>query len=114
MDVEDDSVAKTSNMLKQTSYLTKGVYLEFAPDKKKGLLQYFTQSLLIDSKSRDKLIMPQIKNLELEAACHCHANMLKKGKGYVCSVCLRLFCEDTKKAAVDGKCIFCQTRFDII
>ncbi|KAG4305219.1 hypothetical protein PORY_001389 [Pneumocystis oryctolagi] len=88
--------------LQQASDATKGIYLHL--DKPKSLLQYLMMVFLPDQKVRQHLALPFQLNVDFRAACFCHKKILDIG--FVCSVCLSIFC------VIYPKCLTCDTIFD--
>ncbi|KAF2869688.1 TFIIH subunit Tfb4/p34 [Massariosphaeria phaeospora] len=75
-------------LLQQASDATGGVYMK--PDRPEGLLQYLMMAFLPDTTARRSLVMPSAGGVDFRAACFCHRNVVDIG--YVCSVCLSIFC----------------------
>ncbi|KAG5519420.1 hypothetical protein PMAC_002047 [Pneumocystis sp. 'macacae'] len=88
--------------LQQASDATKGIYLHL--DKPKSLLQYLLMIFLPDQRVRQHLALPLQLNVDFRAACFCHKKILDIG--FVCSVCLSIFC------VIYPKCLTCDTIFD--
>lgn len=59
---------------------------------------------LPDQKVRQHLVLPFQLNVDFRAACFCHKKILDIG--FVCSVCLSIFC------MTYPKCLTCDTIFD--
>ncbi|KAJ8612969.1 hypothetical protein MRB53_037177 [Persea americana] len=103
-------------LLQQASYTTAGIFLSpSAPATTKGggavrsnpqgLLQYLFQAFLPDAAARKHLVPSTAVNVDFRAACFCHRKVVDIG--YVCSICLSIFCEAT--LLVDGVCLTCGT-----
>ncbi|CAN9154246.1 unnamed protein product [Alternaria sp. RS040] len=75
-------------LLQQASDATGGVYMK--PDRPEGLLQYLMMAFLPDVTARTSLIVPSAGGVDFRAACFCHRNVVDIG--FVCSVCLSIFC----------------------
>ncbi|KAF3000163.1 RNA polymerase II transcription factor B subunit 4 [Curvularia kusanoi] len=75
-------------LLQQASDATGGVYMK--PDRPEGLLQYLMMAYLPDVTARASLVVPSAGGVDFRAACFCHRNVVDIG--YVCSVCLSIFC----------------------
>ncbi|KAF2460969.1 TFIIH subunit Tfb4/p34 [Lineolata rhizophorae] len=88
--------------LQQASDATGGVYV--APSAPQGLLQYLMFGFLADERARHVLVLPSVGEVDFRAACFCHRKVVDVG--YVCSVCLSIFCEPL----LDGACLTCGTR----
>ncbi|KAK3397122.1 transcription factor Tfb4-domain-containing protein [Sordaria brevicollis] len=52
----------------------------------------------------DLLVTPSADSVDFRAACFCHRNVIDTG--FVCSICLSIFCEVPK----DGECLTCGTK----
>ncbi|EKG19539.1 Transcription factor Tfb4 [Macrophomina phaseolina MS6] len=75
--------------LQQACDATGGIYLKpLAPE---GLLQYLMMAFLPDETARKHLVLPSAGEVDFRAACFCHRRVVDIG--YVCSVCLSIFCE---------------------
>ena len=99
-------VAGDSALLQQASYTTGGVFIR--PDEMTGdsasshgkeggrvnLLPYLFYALLPDASARSHLLLPTSPHVDLRAACFCHRRVVSLG--YVCSVCLSIFCSDSE------------------
>ncbi|XP_077509740.1 transcription factor B4 [Amblyomma americanum] len=92
---------KDSGLLQQGCDITGGKYMK-VPNHT-GLLQYLLWLFLPDKASRDYLVFPPPVHVDYRAACFCHRNLIEIG--YVCSVCLSIFC------AFSPICSTCQTAF---
>nr|CAH8838362.1 unnamed protein product [Trichobilharzia regenti] len=84
-----------SSLLQQAADLTGGIYLQVP--RVSGLLQYLLSVFLPSSKMRASLLLPDSRSsgssfgVDFRAACFCHKRLIDIG--YVCSVCLSVFCE---------------------
>ncbi|EGG01701.1 uncharacterized protein MELLADRAFT_110826 [Melampsora larici-populina 98AG31] len=87
--------------LQQASYLTNGIYYRL--EKPKALIQYLTMIFLPGVSIRKSLNLPQQEEVDLRAACFCHRKIIDLG--YVCSVCLSIFCTPIPV------CSTCRTKF---
>ncbi|CAL1707633.1 unnamed protein product [Somion occarium] len=92
-----------SVFLQQAAHLTGGsyIYLE-RPD---ALLQYLTMAFLPPPAVRQLLSVPTQDKVDFRAACFCHKNIVDIG--FVCSVCLSIFCQPVPV------CSTCRTKFPI-
>ncbi len=91
-----DSVVLTESVyLQQASFITNGLYLCVKEDK---LLQNLLDAIPNEGKQRLKM-----SKVDFRATCFCHRKMIDIG--FVCSVCLSIFCTETKE------CKTCLTRF---
>ncbi|KAF2447720.1 RNA polymerase II transcription factor B subunit 4 [Karstenula rhodostoma CBS 690.94] len=75
-------------LLQQASDATGGVYMK--PERPEGLLQYLMMAFLPDPTARRSLVMPSAGGVDFRAACFCHRKVVDIG--FVCSVCLSIFC----------------------
>ncbi|TKX22574.1 RNA polymerase II transcription factor B subunit 4 [Elsinoe australis] len=107
--------------LQQAADATGGIYLNLAPESSQssnpttsgaktssraaGILQYLLQSFLPDPSARLHLYLPgQTTAVDFRAACFCHRRIVDIG--FVCSICLSIFCEPLGD---DGRCLTCGT-----
>ncbi|KAF2661435.1 RNA polymerase II transcription factor B subunit 4 [Lophiostoma macrostomum CBS 122681] len=87
-------------LLQQASDATGGVYMK--PERPEGILQYLMMGFLPDVTARRSFVMPSAGGVDFRAACFCHRKVVDVG--YVCSVCLSIFCEPTLP---DNTCLTC-------
>ncbi|XP_064391625.1 general transcription factor IIH subunit 3-like [Halichondria panicea] len=92
-----------SGFLQQASDVTGGVYIR-TPEPS-GLLQYLLWVFLPDPSTRDHLLLPSSVEIDYRAACFCHHKLVDVG--FVCSVCLSIFCRSTPI------CSMCNTHFKL-
>lgn len=92
---------RDSGLLQQGSDITGGRY--FRLDKIEKFLQVLIWLFLPDTSTRGQLGLPTSANVDYRAACFCHRQLVDIG--YVCSVCLSIFCKLTPI------CSTCQTVF---
>ncbi|CAI9767337.1 unnamed protein product [Fraxinus pennsylvanica] len=90
--------AQHSAFLQQASYITGGVYLK--PQLLDGLFQYLTTVFTTDLHSRSFLQLPKPVGVDFRASCFCHKNTIDMG--FICSVCLSIFCKHHKKCSTCG------------
>ncbi|XP_018894009.1 general transcription factor IIH subunit 3 isoform X3 [Gorilla gorilla gorilla] len=83
--------------------ITGGLYLKVP--QMPSLLQYLLWVFLPDQDQRSQLILPPPVHVDYRAACFCHRNLIEIG--YVCSVCLSIFCN------FSPICTTCETAFKI-
>lgn len=93
--------AKRGSILEQGCDLTGGHFLNI-PDIA-GNLEYLLWIFLPSSDTRESLLLPERRKATHRAACFCHRNIIDIG--YVCSVCLSIFC------TYSPICSSCQTHF---
>ncbi|XP_014026831.1 general transcription factor IIH subunit 3 [Oncorhynchus mykiss] len=92
-----------SGLLQQACDITGGLYLKIP--QKIALAQYLLWVFLPDSDQRSQLVLPPPVHVDYRAACFCHRNLIEIG--YVCSVCLSIFCN------FSPICTTCETAFKI-
>lgn len=96
-------LSKDSGLLQQACDITGGIYLKIPGLE--GLLQYLLWVFLPPPSLRSNLILPPPIQVDYRAACFCHRMLISIG--YVCSVCLSIFC------AYSPICSTCHTAFKI-
>ncbi|XP_015867094.3 general transcription and DNA repair factor IIH subunit TFB4 [Ziziphus jujuba] len=99
--------SNNSAFLQQASYITGGVYLK--PQQLDGLFQYLSTVFATDLHSRRFLQLPKSVGVDFRASCFCHKKTIDMG--YVCSVCLSIFCKHHKKCSTCGS-VFGQAQAD--
>ncbi|GAA5979268.1 hypothetical protein JCM11641_001977 [Rhodosporidiobolus odoratus] len=87
--------------LQQACHLTSGSYYRL--QRRAGLLQYLMMGFLPSPPAARNLNLPAQQAVDLRAACFCHRKIVDIG--YVCSVCLSIFC------APLPVCSTCRTKF---
>ncbi|KAH7397095.1 RNA polymerase II transcription factor B subunit 4 [Pyrenochaeta sp. MPI-SDFR-AT-0127] len=87
-------------LLQQASDATGGVYMK--PERPEGLLQYLMMAFLPDVTARASLVVPSAGGVDFRAACFCHRKVVDIG--FVCSVCLSIFCSPNLP---DNLCLTC-------
>uniref|UniRef100_A0A8C1E2U4 General transcription factor IIH subunit 3 n=1 Tax=Cyprinus carpio carpio TaxID=630221 RepID=A0A8C1E2U4_CYPCA len=90
-----------SGLLQQACDITGGLYLKIP--QKIALAQYLLWVFLPDAEQRSQLLLPPPVHVDYRAACFCHRNLIEIG--YVCSVCLSIFCN------FSPICTTCETAF---
>ena len=88
-------------MLMQATHMTGGLYLR--PKTPSALLQYLCTAFSVNSFSRKFLELPASQGIDFKATCFCHSNVISVG--FVCSVCLSVFCQN------QPECLTCGTTF---
>lgn len=83
------ALEKSLGLLQQGCDITGGQYLRLP--QLDGLLQYLLWVFLPDPSMRSKLVLPPPVKVDYRAACFCHREMIDIG--FVCSVCLSIFCK---------------------
>ncbi|KAI9803429.1 MAG: General transcription factor IIH subunit 3 [Piccolia ochrophora] len=95
----------TTAFLQQAADATRGIYLHAASPL--GLLQYLMMAFLPDQAARRHLVQPTQVNVDFRAACFCHKRVVDVG--FVCSICLSIFCEPPPGAI----CLTCGTHLQL-
>ncbi|QIW99029.1 hypothetical protein AMS68_004547 [Peltaster fructicola] len=97
--------------LQQAADATQGIYLPVTtPEAHAGLLQYLMFAYLPDLSARQHLISPgNDSNVDFRAACFCHRRIVDLG--FVCSICLSIFCEPTLDE--NGGCLTCSSTLSL-
>ncbi|OCK83256.1 transcription factor Tfb4 [Lepidopterella palustris CBS 459.81] len=93
-------------LLQQACDATGGIYM--APESPQGLLQYLMMGFLPDATARRALVLPSAGSVDFRAACFCHRKVVDIG--YVCSVCLSIFCIPSLP---DSKCLTCDSHLSL-
>lgn len=99
--MKDES--KRGSIIEQGCDLTGGHFLNI-PDIS-GNLEYLLWIFLPSTSIRETLLLPERRKATHRAACFCHRNIIDIG--YVCSVCLSIFC------TFSPICSTCQTHFKL-
>lgn len=94
---------KRSSIVEQGCDLTGGYFLNMP--NVNGNLEYLFWIFLPSTKTRNTLLLPERRKATHRAACFCHRNIIDIG--YVCSVCLSIFC------TFNPICSSCQTHFKL-
>ncbi|KAK5947384.1 RNA polymerase II transcription factor B subunit 4 [Knufia obscura] len=76
-----------------------------------SMLTYLLTSFLPTPTSRLHLITPTRVDVDFRAACFCHRNIIPIG--YVCSICLSIFCEESLEALNKEGCLTCGTQLSV-
>lgn len=98
-------LAGSDAFLQQASDATAGTYIKAIHPG--GLLQYLMMAFLPDQTSRKSLISPTQVGVDFRAACFCHRRVVDVG--FVCSICLSIFCEVPEGAS----CLTCGTHLSL-
>lgn len=91
-----------STFLQQACFNTNGIFLRAANPQ--GLLTYLMFGMIADTEARESLVTPTHDTVDFRAACFCHGNVVDTG--FVCSICLSIFCELPDNA----ECLTCGTK----
>ncbi|KAJ2160046.1 RNA polymerase II transcription factor B subunit 4 [Coemansia sp. RSA 552] len=97
------AVGVDSVFLQQASEISGGNYVKIDPHKDESLLQTLLFTCLPDQYTRGILSAPGNEHIDFRATCFCHKRVVNVG--YVCSVCLSIFCQ------MAPVCSTCQTKF---
>ncbi|EJF65317.1 transcription factor Tfb4 [Dichomitus squalens LYAD-421 SS1] len=89
--------------LQQAAHLTGGAYVQI--ERTDALLQYMMMSFLPPPAIRQLISVPTQDRVDFRAACFCHKRIVEIG--FVCSVCLSIFCQPVPV------CSTCRTKFPI-
>lgn len=94
-----------SVFLQQAADITGGNYVKVDSSSTSGdsLLQTLMFTCLPDHYTRSILTAPTNEHIDFRATCFCHKRVVDIG--YVCSVCLSIFCD------IAPVCSTCQTKF---
>ncbi|KAJ2098568.1 RNA polymerase II transcription factor B subunit 4 [Coemansia sp. S100] len=92
-----------SVFLQQAAEITSGNYLKVDTAGGESMLQTLMFTCLADQYTREVLVAPTNETIDFRATCFCHKRVVDIG--YVCSVCLSIFCETAPV------CSTCQTKF---
>ncbi|KAI9492707.1 TFIIH subunit Tfb4/p34 [Zychaea mexicana] len=87
--------------LQQAANITGGIYVKV--EDAQSLLQYLMFAFLPERYARKFLNLPNEDQVDFRAACFCHKRIVDIG--YVCSVCLSIFC------SWSPVCSTCKTKF---
>lgn len=102
--------------LQQASDATSGIFLPFTlphplqPNRistSTALLTHLLGPLLPSPQTRTHLTSPTQINIDFRAACFCHRRVIDLG--YVCSICLSIFCEPPP----ENECLTCGTKLGL-
>lgn len=96
---------KESTFLQQATDLTNGSYLRLSEIFQKAILQQLFTVFLPDRETRKLLNVSLQNDVDFRASCFCHRRTIDTG--YVCSVCLSIFCEFLPI------CTTCGTKFHV-
>ncbi|KAI0140478.1 TFIIH subunit Tfb4/p34 [Xylariaceae sp. FL1272] len=97
------SLHSTPTFLQQASFITQGTYLSCC-ENPRGILSYLMFGFLPDNSARQSLVTPTQAIIDFKAACFCHRRTVDRG--FVCSICLSIFCEIPENA----ECLTCGTK----
>eukprot|EP00850_Spirogloea_muscicola_P000439 SM000002S05519 [mRNA] locus=s2:342643:351603:- [translate_table: standard] len=89
---------RDSAYLQQAAHLTAGLYLKLSQSD--ALLQYLLMIFATDLYSRRFLQLPRQEGVDFRASCFCHKKTIDLG--FVCSVCLSIFCKQSKSCSTCG------------
>ncbi|GBF92401.1 hypothetical protein Rsub_05603 [Raphidocelis subcapitata] len=89
-----------SSFLQQAAHITGGLYLR--PHAAGGLLQYLLTAFAADTTTRCYLNLYQPTGVDYRASCFCHKRVIDTG--FICSVCLSIFCKDNMRLPACPTC----------
>lgn len=91
-----------SPFLQQASNITKGFYYRVL--QRKNLIQILITVFLAQGKTREIMVLPKSDgyNLIQNVPCICHNKRLPNDIGYVCSVCLSVYCQKIDECRICG------------
>jgi len=98
-------IAGDTVFLQQASDATRGTYIALSHPR--GLLQYLMMGFLPDQVCRRYLVPPTAVGVDFRAACFCHRRVVDVG--FVCSICLSIFCAPPEGAV----CLTCGTHLQL-
>ncbi|PKS10418.1 hypothetical protein jhhlp_002169 [Lomentospora prolificans] len=93
------SLFGNDTFMQQASFITGGTFLKATEPR--GFLQYLMMGFMADGEARNALVAPRHHTVDFRAACFCHRRVIDTG--FVCSVCLGIFCE----VPANAECILC-------
>eukprot|EP00775_Hariotina_reticulata_P010772 gene10772-10928_t len=94
-----------SAFLQQAAHITGGIYQR--PQQPSGLLQYLLGVFSADTATREALSSSAgTQAVDYRASCFCHKTIIDTG--YICSVCLSIFCKANMKLT---QCPTCGSAF---
>ncbi|KFH43447.1 RNA polymerase II transcription factor B subunit-like protein [Hapsidospora chrysogenum ATCC 11550] len=96
------SLSGDPTFLQQACFNTNGTFL--AARDPRGILTYLMFGLIADTEARQSLVGPTHDTVDFRAACFCHGRVVDTG--FVCSICLSIFCE----LPDDATCLTCGTK----
>lgn len=76
-----------------------------------SLLTYLLTALLPSPATRPYLHSPTLISIDFRAACFCHRNVISLG--YVCSICLSIFCDLSLQTLSEEGCLTCGSKLAI-
>jgi transcription initiation factor TFIIH subunit 3 len=91
--------------LQQACFNTGGTFL--VASNPQGLLSYLMFGLIADTEARKYLVTPSHDTVDFRAACFCHGKVVDTG--FVCSICLSIFCEVPENA----DCLTCGNHLEL-
>jgi len=100
------SLYSAPTFLQQAAFITGGIFLS-ASSNPRGLLSCLMFGFLADTEARKSLVTPTQDSVDFRAACFCHRRVVDTG--YVCSICLSIFCEMPENA----ECLTCGTKLAV-
>lgn len=91
-----------SPYLQQASNITNGLY--YRVNQRNNLVQLLITVFLPQGETRDLMILPKNDTINLiqNVPCICHNRKLPNDIGYVCSVCLSIYCKKIEECRICG------------
>ena len=99
------SISGADTFMQQAAFITSGTFLKATEPR--GLLQYLMMGLMPDGEARAALVSPRHHSVDFRAACFCHGRVVDTG--FVCSVCLGIYCE----VPPDATCLLCENKLKL-
>lgn len=98
----EETSSSCESLFQQGCQMTGGFYMR--PKVPESLLEYLMTAFMADSSVRGFLRYPSACGVDYRASCFCHKKLVDTG--YVCSVCLSVFCEKM------NVCLTCGSEFN--
>jgi len=101
-----DFTREGSKILQQVAHLSGGIMQHYNNTSSAAFMSHLLSVYLTDQEERRFVRLPPQAPIVLQAACFCHGQLCSRG--YVCSVCVSVFCKDPKTSR--ATCPTCSTR----
>lgn len=89
-----------STLLQQCAHTTGGVHTHPTPAVHAALYEHMVSLYLPEPALRSLLLLPPQHSVDLRASCFCHKRPLELG--WICSVCLSIWCKQSSSCAICG------------
>eukprot|EP00762_Andalucia_godoyi_P005216 ANDGO_04005.mRNA.1 RNA polymerase II transcription factor B subunit 4 len=89
-----------SVVLQQAAHVSGGIYMNRSFATADSIIQLLLSVYLCERDCRPYILLPKPTEVDFRAACFCHG--LPREQGYVCSVCLSVFCSRVSKCDTCG------------